>query len=77
MPFLTAVATGEAADELQLDRCSGVSLSRGRAPAQSADLHLGELAILSSSGSGGVRGASGVVLPGPCVLSRTGLACWE
>ncbi|PNW76430.1 hypothetical protein CHLRE_11g467579v5 [Chlamydomonas reinhardtii] len=48
VPFLTAVATGEAADELQLDRCSGVSLSRGRAPAQSADLHLGELAILSS-----------------------------
>ncbi|KAG2439304.1 hypothetical protein HXX76_004663 [Chlamydomonas incerta] len=47
VPFLTAVATGVAVPELELDRCSSVSL-RSWAPVPSAELQLAELKLSSS-----------------------------
>ncbi|KAG2429164.1 hypothetical protein HYH02_014099 [Chlamydomonas schloesseri] len=47
VPFLTAVATGVALPELELDRCSSLSL-RSWAPVPSAELQLAELKLSSS-----------------------------
>ena len=49
MPFLTAVATGVAVPELELDRCSSLSL-RSWAPVLPAELQLAELKLSSSGG---------------------------
>ncbi len=72
MPFLTSVATGVAVPELELDRCSSLSL-RSWAPVPSAELQLAELKLSSSGGwvvvvgSGRApRWASGWVRQGPC-----------
>ncbi|PNW80994.1 hypothetical protein CHLRE_07g338650v5 [Chlamydomonas reinhardtii] len=56
VPFLTAVATGVAVPELELDRCSSLSL-RSWAPVLPAELQLAELK-LSSSGASRAAGAS-------------------